>query len=439
VKQMLIVLVIIRDVTVHSFVRDAFELNGHRVVECGEYSQARALLDNGFTPDLVLLDSSSTSLAQAIRSLGLPESFVKDRVCVITGARQSSLRKDASKVGIRHFLMMPLTQQTIDVTVANLRNAGVAQSRSEMAPLNAKMPFPAVGNSTNTPRVPYLEELADGRFFLAASPCMLEIHRQVKLIADVDVSVLITGESGTGKEVIAHLIHKNSKRAGNKFLSVNCAALPTDLLESELFGHRQGAFTGAIKDSPGKFDQADRGTLLLDEIGEMNTQMQAKLLHVLQDGQFTRLGAQQASKVDVRVLAATNVQMENALREKTFREDLYYRLSAFNVNVPPLRERREDIPYLIEEIIRRTSTKTYGSRRFIFSSRLMDAALLCEWRGNLRELRNFVVRTVVMQDSDAAIRELETKISARGEFIATRADTTGVRVPVRARTALKCG
>jgi transcriptional regulator with GAF, ATPase, and Fis domain len=257
-----------------------------------------------------------------------------------------------------------------------------------------------------------VEELGGDRFFLAASPQMLEIHRQVKLFADVDVNVLILGESGTGKEVIAHLIHKHSRRSQHKFQKVNCAALPADLLESELFGHEQGAFTGAVKNRLGKFEQANRSTLLLDEIGELSAQMQAKLLHVLQDGQFTRLGAEESTKVDVRVLAATNVQMESALLDNTFREDLYYRLSCFTIHVPPLRERREEIPYLIEESIRRMPPELKKGSDCSFPSRLMDAALIYDWRGNLRELRNFVTRTIVLRDTDAAIRELETKIAS---------------------------
>jgi len=264
----------------------------------------------------------------------------------------------------------------------------------------------------NTLYVPYIEELGENTFFLAASPKMLEIHRQVKLLADIDVNVLILGESGTGKEVIAQLIHKHSRRFKEKFLKVNCAALPTDLLESELFGHRQGAFTGAINDRAGKFEQANRGTLLLDEIGEIGVQMQAKLLHVLQDGQFARLGAQETTKVDVRVLAATNVQMEDALFEKKFREDLYYRLSVFTIKVPPLRERREEIPYLIEQIVRRAPAEMRNNFGSSLPSRLMDAALLYDWRGNLRELRNFVTRTIVMRDPDAAALELEAKVAA---------------------------
>jgi transcriptional regulator with GAF, ATPase, and Fis domain len=189
--------------------------------------------------------------------------------------------------------------------------------------------------------------------------------------------------------------------------------LPAELLESELFGHRQGAFTGATKDRAGRFEQANRGTILLDEIGEISAPMQAKLLHVLQDGQFQRLGGQESTRVDVRILAATNVEMESALREKTFREDLFYRLSAFTIQVPPLRERREEIPCLIEETVRRAPAEMKAGGDLRFPSRLMDAALRYEWRGNVRELRNFVTRTIIMRDHDAAVRELETRIASR--------------------------
>ena len=177
----------------------------------------------------------------------------------------------------------------------------------------------------------------------------------------------------------------------------------------ELFGHQQGAFTGAIKDKPGKFELANRGTLLLDEIGEISPQMQAKLLHVLQDGQFTRLGGQQAVKVDLQILAATNIDMEEALTDKTFREDLYYRLNTFTIRVPPLRDRREEIPYLMEETMRRTPSEMRAETFDRVSTRLMDAAMQYDWPGNLRELRNFITRTTIMQDQEEALRELEQK------------------------------
>src|SRR5208283_1965982 len=291
----------------------------------------------------------------------LLQSVPARRVCMMVGVTEMDLRDQASALGIQHFIAKPVTREDLESVIDALHPAGaegLARDAIEVSGPQATLPESRISpdqasSHVQAPPSPYLEELGDNNFFLAASPQMLEIHRQVKLLADIDVNVLILGESGTGKEVIAQLIHKNSRRFKEKFLKVNCAALPAELLESELFGHRRGAFTGAINDRPGKFEQAHRGTLLLDEIGEIDVQMQAKLLHVLQDGQFARLGAQETTKVDVRVLAATNIPIEDALLDKTFREDLYYRLSVFTIKVPPLRERREEIPYLIEQIVRR--------------------------------------------------------------------------------------
>src|SRR5580693_3198565 len=183
------------------------------------------------------------------------------------------------------------------------------------------------------------EVLSEDCMFLAASPAMQDVHKQVMQIANTDVPVLLLGESGTGKEVIARLITKFSTRANRTFMKVNCAALPAELLESELFGHEAGAFTGATRSKPGKFEVCHRGTLLLDEIAEMPIVPQAKLLHVLQDGEFARLGSPTPIKVDVRIIAATNVDIPRAIAAQQFREDLYYRLNAFVIQIPPLRER----------------------------------------------------------------------------------------------------
>ncbi|MGO8756711.1 MAG: sigma-54 interaction domain-containing protein [Terracidiphilus sp.] len=335
---------------------------------------------------------------------------------------EQGLYREADELGIKRVLTMPLTREDVESVIDP-----AAPARQEH-PAGRAIAYACTKNVAAGPRdfavsasapegkfaLPYVEELGGNDFFLAASPAMFEIHRQIKLLADIDVNVLVLGESGTGKEVVAQLIHRNSRRSKERFLKVNCAALPAELLESEMFGHRQGAFTGAINDRPGKFEQANRGTLLLDEIGEIGVQMQAKLLHVLQDGQFARLGAQETTKVDVRVLAATNVRIEDALLNQAFREDLYYRLSVFTIKVPPLRERREEIPYLIEEFIRRSPAEMTNGFGSSFPSRLMDAALLYDWRGNVRELRNFVTRTIVMRDADSAARELETKVAASG-------------------------
>ena len=251
----------------------------------------------------------------------------------------------------------------------------------------------------------HVEALDNGLFFLAASPVMRTLRSQLQLIARVDVPVLLLGESGVGKEVIARLIHKLSMRAHAPLLKVNCAALPADLLESELFGYERGAFTGAIQSKPGKFELCHRGTILLDEIGEMHCSLQAKLLHVLQDGQFSRLGGRSNVAADFRVLAATNIDMQKAVRNGSFREDLYYRLNAFTVRVPPLRERREEIPLLIRHFVKRYSEQL-GCSPMDYSHELIGICLQYPWPGNLRELENFVKRHLILRDERLAISEL---------------------------------
>ena len=411
-RPLLLVVTVIRNAETRSLVRLVLEGAGHRVIESDGCPQAQALLSNGLHPDLLLVESTQAGGAEAEPYHQLLSSAPRQSICLIMGIGDQGARKQASGLGIQNVLVKPVTRGDVESMIDQLSHPVVQAPDPARKVACVKGAPMAACIPPDMPPVLHLEELGENRFFLAASPQMLEIHRQVKLLADVDVPVLILGESGTGKEVIAHLIHKYSRRSGEKFLNVNCAALPTELLESELFGHRQGAFTGALKDRAGKFEQANRGTLLLDEIGEISVQMQAKLLHVLQDGQFTRLGGQESTRVDVRVLAATNVEMENALLEKTFREDLFYRLNTFTINVPPLRKRRQEIPYLIEEIIRRTPGETRKLTDCGFCSRLMDAALLYDWRGNLRELRNFVTRTIIMRDPEGGIRELESKIAA---------------------------
>ena len=450
---LLLVLTDIQNVKARATVKMVLEGAGHRVIEAGGRTQVNALLSNGLDPDLLLCEASPVKSTETCQFRQFLKFAPADRICLITKLGEQGLRREAAELGINRTLTMPVTREDVESVVESLTHARAHVCAAHDLPSNCddleaatRGPAKSAPIPKDMPALPYLEELGGGNFFLAASPQMLEIRRQVKLLADIDVNVLILGESGTGKEVIAQLIHKNSRRSRERFLKVNCAALPADLLESELFGHRQGAFTGAISDRAGKFEQANRGTLLLDEIAEIGVQMQAKLLHVLQDGQFARLGAQETTKVDVRVLAATNVQMEDALFTKTFREDLYYRLSVFTIKVPPLRERREEIPYLIEEFIRRSPAELTSGFGGSFPSRLMDAVLLCDWKGNLRELRNFVTRTIVMRDTDAATRELEAKVAApdtpdpQDQMADPPAPFTGIRSVVRdvkARTESK--
>ena len=248
--------------------------------------------------------------------------------------------------------------------------------------------------------------LLDGNTsFVRSSKRMREIESQCALVARADIPVLVLGESGTGKEVAAMLIHKMSARCQRTFLKVNCAAMPADLLESELFGYDQGAFTGALKAKPGKFEICNHGTILLDEIGEMPPALQAKLLQVLQDGSFSRLGGRSSVKVDVRVIAATNIDIKAAIAQKSFREDLYYRLNGFTLRMPPLRERTEEIPILAQHFMHKVAAK-YECDPLPISQALLQAFASHTWPGNLRELENTIKRYLVLGDEQAIIDEL---------------------------------
>jgi transcriptional regulator with GAF, ATPase, and Fis domain len=241
--------------------------------------------------------------------------------------------------------------------------------------------------------------------FWGDSPDMSAIATVIEQVSDSDVTVLIRGESGVGKELVARAIHQRSSRRDRPFVKVNCAALPAELLESELFGHEKGAFTGAATTRIGKFEQADNGTIFLDEIGEMKAALQAKLLHVLQDGQFTKLGSNKSITVDVRVVAATNRDLEAMLMRGEFREDLYYRLKVIEVTVPPLRERRSEIPHLTEFFMDKYARRYNRASRQL-SAELQQLFQSYEWPGNIRELENMIKRIVILQDEQLVIREM---------------------------------
>jgi two-component system, NtrC family, response regulator AtoC len=231
------------------------------------------------------------------------------------------------------------------------------------------------------------------------SASMRGVKRVVDLASSTDATVLITGESGVGKELVARAVHQESPRLRQAFIRVNCSALPIDLLESELFGHERGAFTGAYRRKPGKFELADGGSIFLDEIGEMPLAVQAKLLHVLQDREFSRLGSREDVRVDVRVIAATNRDLIRLIDRGRFREDLYYRLSVVNISVPPLRDRREEIPTLIDHFLDRYA-RQYCRPRTVLSPATLHFFSTYTWPGNIRELENTIKRIVLVGNQD---------------------------------------
>jgi DNA-binding NtrC family response regulator len=252
---------------------------------------------------------------------------------------------------------------------------------------------------------------AESRKFVVRSPAMQEVLELAAQVAPLDTTVLVYGESGTGKEFVVRMIHEQSRRAGGSFVSVNCAALTETLLESELFGHVRGAFTGAVRDKPGLFEVASNGTLFLDEIGEVAPTIQAKLLRALQEREIRKVGAERTIKVNTRVVAATNRDLRAAVAAGTFREDLYFRLGAFIISIPPLRDRREDIPAMVHEFVRRAATRMGKDVRTV-SAEAMTLLMRYSWPGNVRELENAIERAVILaRGTTVTVRELPPELS----------------------------
>jgi Nif-specific regulatory protein len=241
-------------------------------------------------------------------------------------------------------------------------------------------------------------------FAVGVSPAMQSLNKMIQKVAPSRASVLLLGESGTGKTLTARIIHELSERRRNPFIKVNCAAMPDNLIESELFGHEKGAFTGASQLQKGRLEEADSGTIFLDEIGELPMAVQAKLLHFLQEREFERLGSTKTRKVDVRIVAATNLDLNQAVDEGRFRPDLFYRLNVFPISIPPLRQRKADLPLLVEYFISKTA-REYGGP-FHFSAECMEVMAAYNWPGNVRELENLIERIAIMADT----RQIETKM-----------------------------
>jgi formate hydrogenlyase transcriptional activator len=250
---------------------------------------------------------------------------------------------------------------------------------------------------------------------IGQSKALQAVMEKVGQVAASDAAVLLLGETGTGKELVARAVHRLSQRAGNSFIKLNCAAIPSGLLESELFGNERGAFTGAVSKKIGRLELADKGTLFLDEIGEISLELQPKLLRVLQDQEFERLGGTQTLKVNFRLIAATNRDLGEAVRENEFRSDLYYRLNVFPIRVPPLRERREDIRLLVEHFVQKFARRMNRSITSI-PKRTMDVLMGWDWPGNVRELENFIERSVILTQGSVLVSPLsEMRLIAEQE------------------------
>ncbi|HWC20138.1 MAG TPA: sigma-54 dependent transcriptional regulator [Terriglobales bacterium] len=383
------------------YTKTLLEVDNYAVETANSGFEAIKRVQEGLNPNLILLDMAMPSM-NGLQTIEECKKIRPDqKIVVLSCVSDTSTVVQAIKLGALDYVTKPFYKSELDAVLKRCLE-------------------PEKKNKTDLQRYTVsddveVENLEDDLFFLAASPQMKQIRAQVSLVAKVDVPVLLLGESGVGKEILARLIHKMSIRAHRPLLKVNCAALPAELLESELFGYEAGAFTGASRSKPGKFELCNRGTILMDEIGEMSTPLQAKLLHVLQDGSFSRLGSRSNITVDVRVLAATNINIQEAIANKTLREDLYYRLNAFTMQIPPLRERREEIPLLLKHFMNRLSER-YAHPPLGYSERLLRTCMQYHWPGNLRELGNFVKRYLVLQDEGMAISELEAKSKGSGSF-----------------------
>ncbi|HJP13815.1 MAG: sigma-54 dependent transcriptional regulator [Nitrospinota bacterium] len=278
-----------------------------------------------------------------------------------------------------------------------------------------------------------LRSLSDASGFIGNSAAVREVKELIRQVAPTSANVLILGESGTGKEIVANAIHRSSERAGRPFIKVNCAALPETLLESELFGYERGAFTGAVSRKEGRFFLADEGMLFLDEIGDMPMALQAKILRVLQEGEFERLGGNETLKVDVRIVAASNQDLTEAIAERCFREDLYYRLNVIGIHLVPLRERRGDIPLLVEHFLERFSAKNNQPVN-VFSRAAVEAMSNYDWPGNIRELENSVERAVVLGRGEVlTLADLPAGVageSREDDELHVEAGSTVISIPV---------
>ena len=400
------------------YLRTLLEVDSFEVETVSSGLEAVKRIQKDPTPDLVLLDVVMPDLdgLQTLEQMHRIRPGLK--VVMLSCTIDPRTVVQAIRLGAQDYLPKPLHKAELDAVIQRALGGAPSNDAEEPSPMAEA------------------EEVDEDVVFVSASQAMHKIRGQVGMVARVDVPVLMLGESGTGKEVIARLIHKLSPRASRTFLKVNCAALPSELLESELFGYEAGAFTGASRPKPGKFELCDKGTILLDEIGEMPPSLQAKLLHVLQDQQFSRLGSRSLVKVDVRILAATNIDIPQAIAAKKLREDLYYRLNAFTIHLPPLRERREEIPLLLRHFMARFASE-FARTPLALSPALTEACMKYHWPGNLRELENFIKRYLILGDETQVVGEIE--INGNGNSVhaeapaspAPNADTSDLKSLVR--------
>jgi two-component system nitrogen regulation response regulator NtrX len=366
------ILVIDDEAEIRRSVRMILEYDGYDVLEASSGPEGVALAEKE-SPDLIFLDVKMPGMdgLEALQRIKAANDATP--VVIISGHGTVTTAVEATKAGAFDFIEKPLASERVLVTIRN------ALDQTRLVDENRT-----------------LRRAAESRHqMVGESPGLRQVWDAVKRAAPTNATVLLLGESGVGKELVARSIHRNSLRSRERFVQVNCAAIPEELIESELFGHEKGSFTGATEKQIGKFEQADRGTIFLDEVGDMSPKTQAKVLRVLQEGEVERLGSARTIKVDVRVIAATNKNLEQEIEKGTFREDLYFRLSVVPITVPPLRERREDIPALVRHFADLFS-RDNNRRPQRFTPAAVEFMQRARWKGNVRELKNTIERLIIM-------------------------------------------
>jgi two-component system nitrogen regulation response regulator NtrX len=370
------ILVIDDEGAIRDSLRMILEYEDYQFVGAASGQEGLALAQRD-RPDLVLLDIKMPGMdgMEVLRKLHALDETLP--VVMISGHGTTATAVDAIRSGATDFLDKPLSSERVIVTLRNALTQSELRSENRELRLAMESKYEIVGSS----------------------PALRAVLEAVKRAAPTNATVMLLGESGVGKELVARTIHRNSPRNGQRFVQVNCAAIPEELIESELFGHEKGSFTGATEKQIGKFEQADRGSIFLDEVGDMSPKTQAKVLRVLQEQEVERLGSARTTKVDVRVISATNKNLEEAIQRGEFREDLYFRLNVIPITVPPLRERREDIPALVQHFAKRSSEE-HNLKPKKFDAGAMEVLQRYRWRGNIRELRNAVERLLIMAPND---------------------------------------
>jgi two-component system, NtrC family, nitrogen regulation response regulator NtrX len=370
------ILVVDDEAEIRRSLRMILEYEGYDVQEASSGPEAIALVERE-PPDFAFLDIKMAGLDGLETLQKIRQTNESLPIVMISGHGTVSTAVEATKLGAFDFIEKPLASERVLVTIRNAIDKTRLQDENRSLKRAVEARHQMVGESVS----------------------LRHIWDAIKRAAPTNATALLLGESGSGKELVARAIHRNSLRSRERFVQVNCAAIPEELIESELFGHEKGSFTGATEKQIGKFEQADRGTIFLDEVGDMSAKTQAKVLRVLQEGEVERLGSARTIKVDVRVIAATNKDLEAEIEKGNFREDLYFRLSVIPIRVPPLRDRREDIPALVRHFVDLFSREN-NRRPQRFTAAALEYMQKARWKGNVRELKNTVERLLIMTPGD---------------------------------------